>query len=106
MDFVRSRPSGWSRYRLWSIRYLGDPRDEGDVMKAASMDSKRLQRVAKYLSDGQEHTTLDIVSGAQVCAVNSIIAELRANGHEIKCQRRGDRWFYRMQKITLQPARA
>ena len=45
---------------------------------------------------GGEYTTLDIVTGAQVCAVNSIVSELRSNGYDIKCQRRGDKWFYRL----------
>ncbi len=35
---------------------------------------------------------------AGVCAVNSIISELRANGYSIDCQRRADKWFYRMNK--------
>ena len=42
--------------------------------------SPRLQRVADLLADGREHTTMEIVQAAQVCAVNSIVAELRANG--------------------------
>jgi len=25
----------------------------------------------------------------------SIVAELRQNGYDIDCQRRGDKWFYR-----------
>jgi hypothetical protein len=66
-------------------------------MKAANFEkSDRLQRVFKLLRRGGEYTTLDIVTKAQVCAVNSIIAELRQNGYNISCQRRGDRWFYRL----------
>lgn len=66
-------------------------------MNAASIQrSNRLARVYKLLSLGGEYTTLDIVTGAQVCAVNSIISELRTNGYDIKCQRRGDKWFYRL----------
>lgn len=41
--------------------------------------SPRLQRVAALLQDGRWHSTLDIVIGAGVCAVNSCVAELRAN---------------------------
>ena len=67
-------------------------------MNSARLDhSERLQRVASLLKKGGEFTTLDIVVQAQVCAVNSIISELRANGMNISCQRRGDRWFYRME---------
>jgi hypothetical protein len=69
-------------------------------MHAASIDkSDRLARVYKLLSQGGEFSTLDIVTGAQVCAVNSIIAELRQNGFDIDCHRRGDKWFYRLKKI-------
>lgn len=66
-------------------------------MHAADLTkSKRLQRVADLLADGHEHTTLEIVQAAQVCAVNSIVAELRANGLQILCRRVGDVWVYWM----------
>ena len=64
--------------------------------------SSRLQRVHALLSDRAEHSTLDIVNGAQVCAVNSCIAELRENGYYIECRQlrnpaTGERvWLYRM----------
>lgn len=58
--------------------------------------SPRLQRVLALLSDGQWHSTLDIVTRAMVCAVNSCVAELRANGCVIECRRCGDIWEYRM----------
>jgi hypothetical protein len=67
-------------------------------MKAAKLEtSDRLRRVARVLADGCEHTTYEIVHAAQVCAVNSIIAELRANGLRIACARRADRWYYRLE---------
>ena len=56
--------------------------------------SDRLKRVLSVLSDGQAHTTMDIIKNASVCAVNSIISELRANGKDIECQRKGDVWYY------------
>jgi hypothetical protein len=66
-------------------------------MKAANLDtSERLKRVKKLLKDRREYSTLEIIRRAKVCAVNSIISELRANGLSINCQRKGDRWFYRM----------
>lgn len=76
-------------------------------MHAARLDaSPRLQRVLAVLADGREYSTLDLVREAQVCAVNSIIAELRANGHAIACrQARVDgarRWLYRLE-WTLTP---
>lgn len=60
------------------------------AMHAATLsNSPRLQRVADLLSDGLEHTTLEIINAARVCAVNSIIAELRVNGFRIVCRRWG-----------------
>lgn len=68
-------------------------------MNAANLDkSDRLQRVLKLLKKGGEFTTLDIVMQAHVCAVNSVVAELRQHGYNINCQRRGDKWFYRLKK--------
>lgn len=49
-------------------------------------NSARLQRVLTILLDHKCHTTRDIVKKADVCAVNSIISELRANGYDIGCQ--------------------
>ncbi|MEO1750703.1 hypothetical protein [Thiofaba sp. EF100] len=64
---------------------------------AAKMDnSPRLQRVAELLADGRWYSTLDIIVGAGVCAVNSCVAELRANGIPVDCRRVGkDRFEYR-----------
>jgi hypothetical protein len=68
-------------------------------MNAANIEkSDRLQRVYKLLKRGGEFTTLDIITNAKVCAVNSIVAELRQNGHKITCQRKGHKWFYRLTK--------
>lgn len=65
------------------------------MMHAARLArSPRLRRVHALLLDGKRHSTLDIVNGAQVCAVNSIIAELRQNGMQITCSREGDIWYY------------
>jgi hypothetical protein len=65
-------------------------------MHSARIDrSLRLQRVDALLADGHEYSTMDIVIKARVCAVNSCIAELRANGRTIACRREGDIWFYR-----------
>lgn len=65
-------------------------------MKAASLkNSERLQRVAQFLDDGRERSTMEIIQECNVCAVNSIIAELRDNGLIIHCRREGDSWYYR-----------
>ena len=70
-------------------------------MHSASLESSpRLQRTLDVLLDGQERTTLEINMQAQVCAVNSCIAELRDNGFAINCRQlsfRGARvWLYRL----------
>jgi hypothetical protein len=70
-------------------------------MNAASIESSdRLNRVLDLLSQGSEFTTLDIIKEANVCAVNSIISELRQNGFDIACQRRADKWFYKLGKVA------
>jgi len=56
--------------------------------------SQRLQRVLAVLRDGKTHTTRDLILKAQVCAVNSIVAEIRANGIHVDCRRSGDVWWY------------
>jgi len=67
-------------------------------MKAAKIEnSPRLQRVAKYLSDGLKHSTRDIMYSAHACAVSAAVSELRENGFDIKCQRVDNVWYYRME---------
>ena len=66
-------------------------------MHAATLDrSSRLRRVRRVLRDHKAHSTMAIIRAARVCAVNSIVAELRQNGLDIRCQRRGDAWYYRL----------
>ena len=75
------------------------------MMHAAKLaSSTRLQRVVALLSDGGEHSTRDILIGAEVMAVSAIVAELRANGAVIHCRQarsiRGERiWLYRLEAI-------
>jgi hypothetical protein len=67
-------------------------------MNAANLSkSKRLQRVLGVLSDYRRHSTMDIIRKAKVCAVNSIVAELRMNRMAIDCKREGDKWFYQLE---------
>ena len=66
-------------------------------------NSKRLRRVHNLLSDGAEHSTLEISIQAEVCAVSSIVTELRAQGAEIRCRKvcsPGNEpiWLYRMMR--------
>jgi hypothetical protein len=44
--------------------------------------SPRLQRVLRYLMDGKWHSTMDIIKGANVCAVNSAMSELGPLGNK------------------------
>lgn len=73
-------------------------------IKAAKLDSPRLQRVLALLSDGKPHTTRDIVRRARVMAVNACVGELRHHGAEIKCVKQagpkgaGMRFYYTMTK--------
>jgi hypothetical protein len=54
-------------------------------MNAAKLEeSPRLQRVLTFLRLGPG-TTMQISRSCEVCAVNSIIAELRVNGFNIDC---------------------
>lgn len=73
------------------------------VMHAAKLArSARLQRVLEVLRDGREHSTQDLVLTCRVCAVNSIIAELRQNGYVIDCRQapgeHGRVWLYRLSR--------
>ena len=60
--------------------------------------SPRLQRVFKVLLDGKEHTTRDLIRRASVCAVNSIVAEIRENGFNVTCERKKSIWYYRLEQ--------
>lgn len=60
--------------------------------------SQRLQRVIRLLADGREYSTREIIAHADVCAVNSVITELRANGKNISCRREGHAWYYKMEQ--------
>ena len=78
-------------------------------MNAANIDkSERLQRVLDVLNDYREHTTLAIQEGAGVCSVSACVSELRCNDHKISCNRRGNKWFYRLQsnKVVQFPVAA
>ena len=63
---------------------------------ADSTSSKRLQRLLRALSDGKEHSTLNLSRRAHVMAVSASVAELRENGFDVECQRRGKAWYYRL----------
>ncbi|MDW7643423.1 MAG: helix-turn-helix domain-containing protein [Desulfuromonadales bacterium] len=62
-------------------------------------ESERLQRVHRLLTNGGWHSTRDIMRAADVCAVNTVITELRCNGYDIvtRCAGKGR---YEYQLIT------
>lgn len=67
-------------------------------MNAADINrSERLRRVDRLLASGLEYSTMAIIREANVCAVNSIVAELRENGRVIICRREKRVWLYRME---------
>ena len=71
----------------------------GKIKAALLENSPRLQRVARFLSDGKPHSTREIIKECDVCAVNSIVDELRdpKNGFDIICKQVGrECWKYRM----------
>lgn len=76
-------------------------------IRAAKLDSPRLARVHQYLLDGGWHGTREIISTCDVCAVNTIIAELRDNGLRIdtRCTGKG-RYEYRLALGSSQGAAA
>ncbi|AUC54271.1 hypothetical protein CDO87_14275 [Sagittula sp. P11] len=69
---------------------------------ASAIKSARLQRVLKVLSDGKEHSSLDLVRRAKAIAPGTCVSELRENGALIECTRRngpnGPVWYYKMTK--------
>lgn len=71
----------------------------GRIKYANVETSERLQRLLRFLSDYKEHTTLEIILGADIAAVNSAVDELRENGFTITCRRLArNRWAYRMER--------
>lgn len=68
-------------------------------MRHASLDtSDRLQRALKVLQEAQGRvSTRSLMRKANICAVNSVVAELRENGAVILCEqevKNGERRFY------------
>jgi hypothetical protein len=65
--------------------------------------SAQLQRVDRILSDCMPHSTREISRAADVCAVNSIVDELREpkNGRHIHHFQEGKIHYYRRVKSDL-----
>lgn len=65
--------------------------------------SPRLQRLLSVLRQGGWYSTRDLVKKAEVVAISSAVDELRANGFEVQCERRGRYWYYRLpQPVQLE----
>lgn len=79
---------------------MADEKRKGKIRAARLDKSERLQRVFWLLADGREHSTWEIV-GLKVAAVNSAIAELKADGvNDLTIRHRhrdGGNW-YQMQR--------
>lgn len=77
-------------------------RPKGTIKFARLDNSPRLQRLMHFLSDCREYSTLEIIHGAGICAVNSAVTELRRNlecyGIEINCRKVDrNRYMYQLQ---------
>ena len=59
----------------------------GNIRAARIQRSNRLLKVLHFLQTrgAQGASTREIIEKCDVCAVNSIIAEIRANGYPISC---------------------
>lgn len=68
----------------------------GSIRYAAYAKSDRLQRLLAFMLDGKEHSTLDIIQGAEICAVNSAACELRMNGFSCFCVRKSSPAIYQL----------
>lgn len=74
----------------------------GHIRAANLKSSDRLGRVCRLLQDGNWHGTWEIIHACEVCAVNTIIAELRENGLRIETQCKGaGRYEYRLTCLTI-----
>lgn len=70
-------------------------------MKAASLDSPRLQRMLAVLEEGVELTTRELSHRAEVMAVSAAASELRSHGAILRCRpargpKGGRVWLYRL----------
>ena len=76
----------------------------GHIHFAHFETSPRLQRLARFLARVGDASTRAIMRGANVCAVNSAVDELRENGFHIRAERVKGKaiWVY---ALLGQPAR-
>lgn len=85
------------------MEFVGSKMTSSGLHFAHLSSSRRLQRVLAVLRDGRPHTTREIVRRADVCAVNSIVSELRANGFAIDCTMKArGKFIYQMNNLFSQ----
>lgn len=76
----------------------------GKIRAAKLSSSKRLQAVFWLLADGKEHSTWEIIQTCKRAAINSIMAELRAETiNDLTIRHRhhdGGNW-YRMERDAM-----
>ena len=58
--------------------------------------SDRLQKTLEYLIDGKPRSTREIMHGADICAVNSAVDELRENGFDVPCIKKSRPAIYQL----------
>ena len=74
-------------------------RHPGRIHYAKLDNSPRLQRLYALLQRGPA-TTREIVTGADICAVNTAVDELRENGISVICESIGKgRYQYRLEGL-------
>lgn len=61
-------------------------RQRGGMHYARLENSPRLQRALAVLERGGRFTTRQLQTEAQLCAVNTAVDELRANGIDVRCE--------------------
>jgi len=69
---------------------------KGTIHYALYRNSERLQRFLALMLDGKERSTMEIIRGANICAVSSAACELRENGFRCECVKKTSPAFYRL----------
>lgn len=70
--------------------------EKGIIHFAQYDKSERLQRLLQFMLDGLPHSTMAIINGAGICAVNSAACELRLNGFRCECIKKSGPAIYQL----------
>lgn len=79
-------------------------RETGTIHYAQYETSPRLQRLLLFMLDGMQHSTMQIIVGTGLCAVNSAVCELRRNGFPVQCIKKTSPAIYQL--LNVEEARA